>query len=164
MKKLIFVLVVVMLASMLVMAQEEKAQVFAGYNFTSVGGGTFPGPRESVPKGWNADLAIKATKNIAFVADFSGAYKYGVRMHNIAGGVRFSAPSKITPFAEALVGVANRSAGGGNHMSMLLGGGLDVNINKNFAFRLAKFDYNLIRVEGYNINNLRYATGIVFKF
>ncbi len=153
-----------MLVSMVAMAQEEKVQIFGGYNFTSLGGGFFPGPRESMPKGWNADFAIKATKHVAFVGDFTGAYKYGVSLHNIAGGVRVSAPGKITPFGEALVGVANRSAGGGSHMSMLLGGGLDVNISKHFAVRLAKFDYNLVRVEGYNLNNFRYATGIVLKF
>lgn len=164
MKKLIFVLVVVMLASMFAFAQEEKASVFGGYQFTSIG---VDGERANVPKGWDADLAVKAAKNIGLVGDFSGAYKNGVKFHTFMFGPRFSATSgKVTPFAEVLFGAANAKfeGEGATKMSLAFGGGLDVHVNKSVAIRLGKFDYNFVKNEGANFNNLRYATGIVFKF
>lgn len=166
MKKIIFVLVVVMLASMVAMAQEEKAQVFAGYQFASLG---IAGERTSIPAGWDADLAVKASKNFSLVGDFSGGYKDGGKVHTFMFGPRFSANSgKVTPFAEALFGGAHGDLGeigSATKFSMAFGGGLDVHVSKSVAFRLAKFDYNYVSgEEGYHFNNFRYATGIVFKF
>lgn len=164
MKKIIAVLFLVLMASAVLVAQEEKAQVFAGYQFISLGAG---GERVSAPKGWDADVAFKATKNVAIVADIAGNYKEGAKFHTFMFGPRFSASSgKVTPFAEALFGAAHASGFGesATKFGMELGGGLDVNINKSVAFRLAKFDYNFVKVSGANMNNFRYATGIVFKF
>ncbi len=161
MRKLI-VIAVVLLAAMVAMAQEEKVQVFGGYQFFTASGG---GHRTNFPKGWNADLSLKATKHFSVVSDFAGAYKNGGSVHTFMFGPRFSTTSgKVTPFAEALFG-GMRATGGGAHFSMAFGGGLDVSVSKRVSVRLAKFDYNYVRVaEGQNLNNFRYATGFVFKF
>ncbi len=165
MKKLVLILVVVLLASMVAMAQEEKAQVFGGYQFASLGGGGMD--RVNIAKGWDADLAFKATKNFGIVADFSGGYKDGGKLHTFMFGPRFSGNvGKVTPFAEALFGAAHGSGFGDSATDFAFGfgGGLDAHINKKVAFRVAKLDYVVIRESGVNLNAVRLATGIVFKF
>ena len=48
--------------------------------------------------------------------------------------------------------------------AMAFGGGLDYNLNKNFAVRVGQFDYLPTRFGDATQNNFRYSTGIVLKF
>ena len=53
--------------------------------------------------------------------------------------------------------------------SMAVGGGLDVNVSKNVAIRVAELDYFLTRYTNpitstNNQNNFRYLGGVVFRF
>ena len=53
--------------------------------------------------------------------------------------------------------------------SMAVGGGVDINVSKNFALRVAEFDYFLTRYTNpitstNNQNNFRYLAGFVFRF
>jgi len=168
MKKLAVVLVLVLLASIVAVGQ-DKASVFAGYQYMSLGA-TADGlgsARVSVPKGFDFDVAGNVAKNVAIVGDLGTGFKDGGKMITFAGGPRFLATSgKVTPFAETLLGVSHFSGGGdsSNNFTFLLGGGLDVSASKNVAIRLAKFDYEYVKGNGGHLNNLRYATGIVFKF
>jgi hypothetical protein len=193
-KKIIVVLLVVFCAAFAVAQNAPKAEVFGGYQYTNVDLKGITG-RQSF-NGWDADVAAHVTPNFSVVADFSGAYKTetidlggGVsvdgklRLYNYLFGPRVSANAgKITPFAEALVGVGHASAGasiagfggsvGTNGFAMALGGGVDVNASPHFAVRAAKFDYlyNRISASAFgasaseSLNNFRIATGIVFKF
>jgi opacity protein-like surface antigen len=48
-----------------------------------------------------------------------------------------------------------------------VGGGLDVNVNDRFAFRLFQADYLNARTDGFSgkpVNNFRLTTGVVFRF
>lgn len=108
-----------------------------------------------------------------------------VRLYNYLFGPRFSFSSgKVTPFVEALFGLTHTTISasasgvtesiGSNGFGMAIGGGLDYNASKRIAIRLAKFDYMLNQFKvnntglgvdvSENLNNFRYATGIVFKF
>ncbi len=187
MKKNTIVLAVVLLASIFAVGQ-EKASVFGGWQYLSIGdGGTGLGST-SVPKGFDIDLAANLHKNVAVVADFSlgsksesvtvaGVTATGTaKMYNFLFGPRLSVKSgKVTPFAETLIGIVHTSASGGvsglgsasdssNNFGFALGGGLDVAASKNVSVRLAKFDYEFVKVTDGHINNIRYATGLVFKF
>lgn len=81
----------------------------------------------------------------------------------------------FVPFTEFLFGGAR--AGGGltavgsrNVFSMASGGGVDVVINKNVAWRFAQIDYLMTNFSGANVgssgrqNNLRVGTGLVLRF
>jgi opacity protein-like surface antigen len=180
MKKFAVVLVLVLLASIFAVGQ-DKASVFGGWQYLNVG---TLGTRTSVPKGWDADVALKALDHVSLVADISGNYKSlsvagasaNIHLHNFMFGPRFSMTSgKVTPFAETLIGISHLSgsaaidgvgagSGSANKFALAFGGGLDVNANKNVAIRLAKFDYQFVKISGANMNNIRLATGIVFKF
>jgi hypothetical protein len=93
----------------------------------------------------------------------------------------------VTLFGETLFGGSNTNgygnlekaidAGGGtlsisgtqHPFSMSVGGGLDFNVSKNFAIRVAELDYFLTRYTNpitstNNQNSFRYVGGVVFKF
>lgn len=194
----IFILVFVLVASAVAIGQESKAEVFGGWQFMSLDTKGII-DRQNVVKGWDADLALKLNKNVAIVGDFSGSYKdlgsvsdplFGtagakLHVHNILFGPRFSVRAgRVTPFAEVLVGVARTSVKATvssvdastttNGLGFAVGGGLDINAGRHFAFRLAKFDYMMNRINfnsstldlsvNENLNHFRVATGIVLKF
>lgn len=102
-------------------------------------------------------------------------------VHTFLAGPRFSYRKKerITPFGHALFGASRRHAetevtfdGGGrtffsaNNTSFAaaLGGGLDVELSKKIALRVVQAEYLLTRSFGFNENNARVSTGIVFRF
>ena len=81
----------------------------------------------------------------------------------------------FVPFTEFLFGGAR--AGGGltgagskNVFAMATGGGVDVVLTKNLAWRFAQIDYLLTNFDGANVgssgrqNNLRLGTGLVLRF
>lgn len=127
-----------------------------------------------------------------FHIDSTGlGYMFGPRVN-----VRYS---RWTPFGEILFGATSlyrsfkvpnttltatqpgfdlqtRFANTGRAFSMLVGGGIDLNINKNVAFRPIKLDYYMTRFQplfiaglgepnrNRNQNNLVYGTGFNFRF
>lgn len=44
------------------------------------------------------------------------------------------------------------------------GGGLDLRLGSRFSLRLAQVDYRLVRLEGRNVDSLRAATGVVYRW
>jgi hypothetical protein len=94
---------------------------------------------------------------------------------------------KVRPFGEALFGGSNSNAyvnlsnaidhAGGtltgvtsqHPFTLALGGGLDVDVTKRIALRLAEFDYVLTRyhnplTNSSSQNNFRYCGGVIIKF
>jgi hypothetical protein len=116
-----------------------------------------------------------------------GTYKSNANMFTYLFGpvVNFRA-KRATVFAEILFGGSNtngyvdlynqtivggKASGSGTQHPFTLagGGGLDVNLNKHVALRLAQMDYVLTRYTNpltstNNQNSFRYLGGIVFKF
>jgi Outer membrane protein beta-barrel domain len=95
--------------------------------------------------------------------------------------------SKVAPFGEILFGGSNTNgyvnltraigAGGGtiaaaptqHPYTMAVGGGLDINLSRHFAFRPIEIDYLLTRYSNpitnvNNQNNFRYLAGVIYKF
>jgi opacity protein-like surface antigen len=178
-KRVAFLLLVVLCASFAVAQDGSKASVFGGYQYNNLG--ITNGIDRQTLHGWNFDAAANLKKNFSLVGDVGGAYKsvdvLGVtakmRVHSFMFGPRVNAPmGKVTPFAQAVFGVAHISGealGQGdstNKFGMAFGGGVDYDVNKSVAIRLGKVDYFVIRVgEGLdNMNAFRYSTGVVFKF
>jgi opacity protein-like surface antigen len=151
----------------------SKVELFGGYQYTRINpGGGVDGENF---QGWDAAAQYNFNKYFGAKADFSGAYKTvlgtSLRQHHFLFGPVISARSeKATIFAHALFGDARATVDTGtlstsdNAFAMALGGGLDYNLNKNFAVRVGQFDYLPTRFGSDTQNNFRYATGIVFKF
>jgi hypothetical protein len=183
MRKITVVFVVVFLSSVFAVGQDtEKGSVFGGYQYMSVGTQGFS--RQNT-NGWDADLAVNVKKNFALVADVSGAYQgnflafSGLTAHiyNVLFGPRIVIPvGKAQPFAEAnfgfdRVGLSRNGINTTNtSFAMAVGGGLDINASQHFGIRLFKIDYLLDRAPlnrlgiTNNLNNIRLATGVKFRF
>jgi len=161
--------------SLVVVAQDHaKAEVFGGYQWTSVDVGS--GIDRQNFNGWDAALTGYFNKNFGITADFSGNYKsiegVDVKAYTYLFGPTVRVPmQKATPFVHALFGGAHLSAddltGSESAFSYAIGGGVDVNAGKHVAIRIAQFDYLGTRFDGLgsdNQNNFRYSAGVVFKF
>jgi opacity protein-like surface antigen len=173
MRKTLFVTILVLACAFAAMAQEApKAQVFGGYQWTSVDFGS--GIDRQNFNGWNAALDGYFNKNFGITADFSGAYKSengaDVKIHSYMFGPTLRMPGeKVTPFVHALFGGAHASgsalgmSAASNGFAYAFGGGLDLNAGKNFAIRVGQFDYLGTRFEIESQKNLRDSGGVVFK-
>ncbi len=118
----------------------------------------------------------------------AGTFSSSANMLTYQFGPVFRFPWKsATVFGETLFGGSNTNGygnlersvdlGGGtlsvsgtqHPFSMSLGGGLDINVSKNVALRVAEVDYFLTRYTNpitstNNQNNFRYLGGVVFRF
>jgi opacity protein-like surface antigen len=149
-----------------------KAEVFGGYSYFRCDTGAFHTACNL--NGWNASAAFNAQKYLGIVADFGGAYgtvaDNNLKLHTFLFGPKFAVrKEKITPFAQALFGVAhiNLKEGGvsssTNDFAMTLGFGADYKINEKISVRVAQAEYLMTLNPEDTYNHFRYSAGIVFK-
>jgi Outer membrane protein beta-barrel domain len=109
-----------------------------------------------------------------------------LRLLNYGAGPRFvsRASAHAVPFAQVLVGGARASAGidscgtlltpsqcadvrgvdsATNGFALQPGGGADIALSRRVGVRLQS-DYRYIRIEGENLHEVRFATGVVVRF
>jgi opacity protein-like surface antigen len=177
MRKVIFSTTLILLLALNALAQEEvetpKAELFGGYSYA---GSDF--------HGWNASIAGNVNKWFGVVADLSGhsggsidedGFDERQRVHSLHFGPRFSLRKKrVTPFAQALFGASRlrtELTGFGQRFffedtgfSFVLGGGLDIKVNRHVALRAFQLDFLRARFFGQTENRGRLAFGIVFRF
>jgi len=160
MRRLITVGCVVGLLTVSVVAADyPKAEIFGGYQYTHLEGGINA-------NGWNFALNGNFNESFGITADFSSAY-WGSSASNYTytfGPVLSLRTNKAyTPFVHALIG--GDHATGFNGFALLAGGGVDANINRRFAVRVAQADWFLVRGNGSTSSkNLRISTGWVVRF
>jgi len=165
----------------------SRANVFVGYSYyntdlSSIG-------RASAGVGWEASLEVKAFHWVSLVGDMdthygtqafplcqvfpnSGlvctSYSADIIERNFLGGPRVSFPvGNFRPFAELLAGYAHVNAGNftgtDNSFAAGLGGGVDCNVTRRFAWRF-QGDYLRTQFFGARQNNVRISTGLVLRF
>jgi len=163
--------------------------VFGGYQYLHFGNTTtdsVSGSGQSY-NGWDGAATFNFNKHLGLTGDFGGGYATigGVSSHiyTYTGGpvLSLDAGGKINPFVHALFGGAHASASESsvsiseNGFTTMLGGGVDVKVNRAIAVRLIQVDwlyYHLgsTTVAGVTLpsvgqsNNVRIATGIVIPF
>lgn len=182
MRKLLILAVLALALPVVARAQDApKAELYGGYSYLraddDAGGVDL--------HGWNASFAANINKWFGLAADFSGHYgdvtllpglKADLSAHIFTVGPRFSyrGNERVTPFGHVLVGAARSDSSflsrtgkvksSDSTFALVIGGGLDVNINKHAAFRLFQADYVLTRFDDDTQNNFRISTGLVLKF
>jgi len=165
-----------------------KGNVYGGYSFLSAPANP-PLTSRNTFNGWDASVEFKLAPGIGAVADFGGNYgtvpietacpvNFGgcgpvglnTRLYTYVFGPRFSAPiGRFRPFAHILFGGAHASGSNDGFTSsnssyaVALGGGLDYKIIKGIAWR-AQFDDMVTKAISDSQNNLRFTTGVVFRF
>lgn len=174
MKTFLTLIVVVGLLSFPLMAQDyPKAEIFAGYQYTHLGGSD---PTINA-NGWNASLTGNFNHWLGVTGDFSGAYKtisgVDLRVYSYTGGpvVSLNHGGTVNPFVHALFGGAHASAsvsglgsGSDNGFTMMYGGGADIKMSKLLALR-GQLDWVYYRFSGVSeSHNVRISTGIVLRF
>lgn len=171
MRKLIVMTLLLGLFSLPVLAADNpKAEVFGGYQYTRFDGG-------GNANGWNIALTGNVNSWFGVTADFSGAYtsESGISIKNytytFGPVVSMRQNRAFTPFAHALFGGDHASAsfggisGGDSGFAALVGGGVDFNFSEHLAVRAVQVDWMLLHSSGEtSSNNARVSTGIVFKF
>jgi hypothetical protein len=135
---------------------------------------------------WTVNVASPISTNAGVIP--AGTYKSNSTMFTYLFGPVIRVPAKrVTVFGELLFGGSNtnlygqlsdaainngatiNNSGTQHPFTMAFGGGLDVNVNKNFALRLGEMDYLLTRYTNpwtntNNQNSFRYLGGVVFRF
>lgn len=178
--------VFVMLAALPSMAQRRTqnyptAEVSGGFSYLRVEGG-------DNLYGWDASVAGNLNRWIGLVGEFSGHYgssngdfvSSSSNVHTFLFGPRFSyrEDKRLTPFVHVLPGFAREgfsftvntpsgnisTSGSTTGFAMAIGGGLDVRLSEDLAFRMIQVDYLLTHFDSATQNNARITTGLVYRF
>ncbi len=171
-----------LLATIPLWAQDSppKVEIFGGYMFTRVTNDVESGHTNW--SGWNAAGTCFFWHRLGITMDLAGMYKGTTlagtsaqsRFHSVLFGPTWKLRStNLNPFTHALFGFERDSVaapsglglGPTNRFGMTLGGGLDVPLSPLISLRVAQVDYALWHKKYLgNNNNLRVATGILFRF
>jgi opacity protein-like surface antigen len=162
MRKLYLLTAVLALSALPAAAQDHSsAEIFMGYQFTHVQ------PKTNA-NGWNVSVAGNLNHWFGLKADFSGAYQSNFSAHTFMFGPVLTARQSETvqPFVHFLAGGAHFSNGSSTSgFSMALGGGVDIKIHDNVAFRLVQADWLPFYADSSWVDkSVRVSTGIVFRF
>lgn len=191
MRKIAFVAVAMLWFAGLAGAQAPTSgNIYFGYSFENT---NWSGLNSSLGRpnlhGWEGSLEGKIFPHLGIVTDFSqhfgsqsfteltpaggGPTTVTVTGHGfeIMFGPRLSIPiGNITPFAEAMFGVAHITNGqtslpstSNTSFATALGGGLDIKIIRPIAWRV-EGDYLQTRFYSTTQNALRLSTGVVLRF
>ena len=151
----------------------SKIEVFGGYSLMYA---DFEQHREEA-HGGAASFALKLSKNLSAVADFSGHFKHsdfvlGARpvsrtfTVNFLFGPHFASRHRdVSWFTHVLLGGRNlsRQDFSETNLTIALGGGLDYDFSRRVAFRLFQVDYLPTRSEDAWSQNIRAGFGFVFR-
>ena len=182
MRKLLFVLGLVCLASVSAAAQgSSKVDLFAGYSYVHTGPGVHVSSFNA--NGGVGSVALNFTNWGALVAEVGGIHATRIgttdvdatAMTFLAGPkISFFHRSKLSPFVQALAGVVrsdasfNQTANTHYTFAMSPGAGLDWNATRHIGIRLGQVDYLFTRMptstNQVNWNNFRYSAGVILRF
>jgi hypothetical protein len=148
-------------------AQETpRADISIGYSYFRAG--LSSGVNQ---QGGSVSVAGNVNRWFGVVGDF-GAYHaspFGssLNTYTFLVGPRFSArnPSRVTPFAQVLIGGAhlNGSSGSTTPFAVSAGGGVDLHVSRRLALR-PQLDYLALRANGSTLNSARASLSLVFQF
>jgi hypothetical protein len=140
--------------------------------------------------GWGAGVTVNLNRMFGITADFSGHYKgldvsfegdridASADLHTFLFGPKFTLRNgRVSPFLHALFGVGKAGASARVNgdlaefdetgFAAAAGGGVDVVAHPNVAVRAIEFDYFPFRNgngETFTFNNVRWRSGVVFRF
>jgi hypothetical protein len=154
--------------------------------------------KQTLKNGFNVSATGYLSKGFGLTDDFSAHFKTnripsalggnietGIRVFNVTGGsqYKFRSSSRLTPFARVLAGVAVTQSkltitrnnlsdnSSSTDLALMIGGGLDVRVNKHVDLRVFQADYNPVFLKRGNeqgfgesrADNVRFSFGVVFK-
>lgn len=168
---------------------QDKFEVFGGYSYlrASIEVGQF-GPVGSPPtriaqhanlNGWELSGQYKFLPFVGAIVDFDGNYGTldgaSTHEHTYLFGLQASLPTKVSPFAHALIGIAKESQdsffnpaffslGADKSLATAVGVGIDVKAAPFIKVRLIQVDYLRTQLHGTTQNQPRVSAGVVVHF
>jgi opacity protein-like surface antigen len=195
MKKILLLAAMLLVASMAAYAQDEypKFELAGTFNFVRADIDVFG--NESI-YGYGIGAQYNANKYFGIAGEWTAAHgtsgpatilqdgttydipEFDTRVQTLLVGPRVSyRPKAVTVFGHWLLGAGTNKIDWGTssytkwQFAMAIGGGVDVNVSKNFAIRAVQIDWlpshsNIDNLEGASnyFNNVRYQFGGVIKF
>ena len=179
MKRLLPVLFMLLLFTLPALAQDQypRAEVSGGYSYLN---NDFVSTTRDSSHGWIFSVTGNGTKHLGLEVEGSGHYGsvLGASYSNylVMIGPRVAGRyEKVTPWGHTLFGVDHLRPGAGltneNSFTWLIGGGVDYNVNKNWAVRALQMDYFLVNFDSSNplignrnAHNFRLSFGVVYKW
>ena len=157
-------------APALAQEDEPRVQVFGGYSYTRFDSPSFGFSSASGLNGYNFAPAYNLMRGFGVKAELSGQYGSKLNLRDLMAGPQFLYPrgNKLF-FAHVLVGRARSfatvGAGEGDTVTAAaLGGGMDLGLTPRFAWRVFQIDYLHTTLFQEKQNNLRFSTGIVYRW
>jgi hypothetical protein len=148
-------------------AHAQGFNLYGGYSYLHLDSS----PNAANLNGWDVALTDNFVPAVGVTADLSGAYGSingvsGSDFHTFMFGPQLRFPAPVSPFVRALVGGVHVGGGGvsGTSFAAGFGGGIDIHVNKLFAFRPIQVDYIHSHFNSYGQDNLRVSIGLVIHF
>jgi opacity protein-like surface antigen len=180
MRKFVLVSLIVAVLAGVSAAQDTTPafDVFGGYSYLNTEN-LAPG-LDASGHGWEAAVTGHLNNWVGVTGDFDGHYSdflgVNVSTYNFLFGPTISyRKPKLTPYGHALFGASRVSIDLGllgplgasatdTAFAMALGGGADWHVGEKWSVRVAQLDYLMTRFASTSQNNLRFSTGLVFRF
>jgi hypothetical protein len=119
--------------------------------------------------------AYQGNRDLFPVTGTTGGAKSDARTYLFGPRLSLRKFDRFVPFGEFLVGGAHASSaipfdGPQDAFALAAGGGVDINITKNFSWRFAQLDYLMTNFSGTGLgassrqNNFRAGTGVVYRW
>lgn len=141
-------LALLLILSTAAFAQDEvtpKVDIFGGYSWMDPGGRVGATKLQSIAKGFGVESTYNFNKFMGLSLDVDAHYGDQANVATVAFGPRIKFREEhFQPFIEGMVGLHRLSVAGlgtDNRIGLLAGGGIDIPINKRFAWRLIQADY-----------------------
>jgi hypothetical protein len=154
-----------------VQAQEmPRVQVFGGYSFTRFDSQSFGFANSSNLNGYTFSPSYNLIYGFGVVAELSGQYNSKLNLRDLSVGPQFLFPrGNKTFFGHLLIGDGRTFVNVGNgtgdtSRAVILGGGMDLDVSKRFAWRVFQVDYVHTNLFSDPQNNLRFSTGLVYHW
>ncbi len=145
-----------------------KVEAFGGYSWIEIDG---EGGEDERFNGWQASISGNFHENIGIVVDVGGQYKsvlgIGFSYYEFLLGPRFMVRSeRVTGFVHALFGHRYVFALSDidSAFALGLGGGMDVSVSDSIGIRVFQFDYMPNNSRSMWRHDVRFGSGIVFKW
>jgi hypothetical protein len=137
-----------------------QAEIMGGYSYLRSSNTNF--------NGWKATLVGNVNSWVGIAADFDGHYAGGASEHSITFGPHFVVRKnkKWTPIGFALLGVAREKSESGeteNGFATELGGGLDYEINHQWAVRVFDATASITHIGGETHVSPKIGFGVVLS-
>jgi hypothetical protein len=167
-KEILLVLALTVLAGSISAQDVPKAELSMGYSYFRAGFSS--GVNQ---QGGSVSAAVNANRWLGLLGDLgvyhASPFGSSLNTYTFLVGPRFSARnrSRITPFAQALIGGAHLTAGSSSGsvtpFAIGAGGGIDVQMTKHLALR-PQLDYFALRSNGETLHSARGTIAMVFRF